>query len=108
MRKIKTRFNFIKSSFYFSQFRTFVILLLEQNYCLCVYDIRTTPIPKELNFFDTNPAVLYLFDLPLGILLKELPIWDRSLSASLCIEVYSHKTTRNELLSFELPLLLFE
>ena len=35
-------------------------------------------MPKELNFFDTNL---------LGSLRKALPIWDRNLYVSLCIEV---------------------
>ena len=35
----------------------------------------------ELNFFDTNL---------LGTLRKVVPIWDRSLYASLCIEVLHH------------------
>ena len=35
----------------------------------------------ELNFFDTNL---------LGTLRKVMPIWDRSLYASLCIEVLHH------------------
>ena len=39
-------------------------------------------MPKELNFFDTNP---------LGRLLKEQPIWDRNLYVSLCIEVLHHQ-----------------
>ena len=40
----------------------------------------------ELNFFDTNPVVT-IFCLPLGILLEEMPIRDRNLYVSLCIEV---------------------
>ena len=44
----------------------------------------------ELNFFDTNPAVT-IFCLPLGILLEEMPIWDRNLYVSLCIEVLQHE-----------------
>ena len=44
----------------------------------------------ELNFFDTNPAVT-IFCLPLGILLEEMPIWDRNLYVSLCIEVLENE-----------------
>ena len=44
----------------------------------------------ELNFFDTNPAVT-IFRLPLGILLEEMPIRDRNLYVSLCIEVLENE-----------------
>ena len=74
---LKKRLKY-KTLFILSSSWIFTILLLKQEYCLCVYDIRTTLIPKELNFFDTNP---------LGFLLEEKPIWDRNLYVSLCIEV---------------------
>ena len=35
----------------------FSLILLKQNYCSCVYDVKTMFTPKELNFFDTNLAV---------------------------------------------------
>ena len=44
-------------------------------------------IPKELNFFDTNLH---------GNLLKDLPLWDRNLYVSLCIEVLQHNQGRAE------------
>ena len=44
----------------------------------------------ELNFFDTNPAVT-IFCLPLGILLEEMPIRDRNLYVSVCIEVLENE-----------------
>ena len=45
----------------------FAILLLKKEYYLCVYDIRTTLIPKESNFFDTNPLGFLLEKNPSGI-----------------------------------------
>ena len=89
----------INFSTYLSYFWTFIILLLEQKYYWCVYDIRTklnvirqfifskhSLISMELNFFDTNL---------LGSLLEALPIWDRNLYVSLCIEVL-HDQSRTE------------
>ena len=48
-------------------------------------------MPKELNFFDTNPVVYYYTVITLGILRKEMPIWDRNLYVSLRIEVLESK-----------------
>ena len=48
-------------------------------------------MPKELNFFDTNPVDFIFFVYTLGNLRKELPIWDRNLYISLCIEVLKRK-----------------
>ena len=88
----KKRFNFkIKALFSFLYSWIFAILLLKQEYCLCVYDIRSSLIPKELNFFDTNPAVLgyflYSFCIHSRFSPWRKPIWDRNLYVSLCIEV---------------------
>ena len=52
---------------------------------------RRLSMPKELNFFDTNPVVYYYTVITLGILRKEMPIWDRNLYVSLCIEVLESK-----------------
>ena len=49
-------------------------------------------MPKELNFFDTNPDVYsYLFTLLVSSL-KDYPSGIRSLYASLCIEVLKHQS----------------
>ena len=49
-------------------------------------------MPKELNFFDTNPDVYsYLFTLSVSSL-KDYPSGIRSLYASLCIEVLKHQS----------------
>ena len=49
-------------------------------------------MPKELNFFDTNPDVYsYLFTLSVSSL-KDYPSGIRSLYASLCIDVLKHQS----------------
>ena len=46
---------------------------------------------------------------PLGILLKEIPIWDRNLHVSLCIEVLRHDHDRTEtIVIIAIPIITIE
>ena len=48
-------------------------------------------MPKELNFFDTNPVVLLILFLLSAFSLKKYPSGIRNLYISMCIEVLKRK-----------------
>ena len=66
-------------------------------------------MPKELNFFDTNPVCYYFLYNTLGISREKMPIWDKRLLFFFVYRSASQPSTaRKLLLLLELPLLLFE